>query len=176
MFAARNEHQNMKSLTSLSVQLLVAACCATGAHAGSLLAVADGNWRGGGWFRQDIKEPKRATKCRFTFNYSPSSNALSISGKCAGGGKSARISGNIVEKSANKFSGRWSATGGFSARDMTGSQSGNRITLSWRAKPRNSKMFENFTARWTISKGRISVSFSVGKKAQDRLSNLVLRR
>lgn len=154
----------------------VAAYGVTPAQADSLLALADGKWRGAGWARQALKDPKRATKCALDMEYSPDRNTLSISGKCAGGGRSARVTGRFVEYSPGRYTGQWNAGGGFSADGMSGKRSGNRILMSWRSINKGTRGEQRFAAKWTISKNRISVSFFDVTTGQHQMSSLILQQ
>ena len=157
------------SLLSLSLGV-------SGANAQSLLAKADGSWQGSGWFRQEPGGPKRATKCRFTMKYSDKKSMLTITGKCAGGGRSGRVTGSITERTARNFTGQWRATRGVIAKNMKGRQSGNRVTLTWLAKPEGSQSLLPFSAQWMITEKKISLSISGGKGEGARLSSLTMRR
>lgn len=154
----------------LSMLMLIAANGASTANAGSLLADAAGDWKGSGWYRKNSADQKRATKCALKLAYSQSKNTLSISGKCAGGGRSAKVSGYLVEKSERDYSGRWRAI------DMTGRRSGNTIHFSWRAKSESSQEIELYSAKWIFSSKGIVITSHIIAGRGTKLSSLFLQR
>lgn len=160
----------------LTIATLLALPFGTGTTlAESLLATADGKWSGGGWARQTMNDPKRKTKCRLSFVYSAQAQTLSITGKCAGGGRAVSVDGQLSESPDGQFSGRWKASDGSSV-SMFGVQDGDVIWLNWTDKNPKTQKPETFWGRWKISAQEISMSSGNGSTRSRQLSQLDLAR
>lgn len=160
----------------LSLLILTATGGVSAAIGGSLLADAAGVWRGSGWYRKNSADQKRATKCALKLTYFQDSNSLSISGKCAVGGRSAKVSGRLVEKSEREYSGQWRTIDSTSPGSMSGRRTGDRIQFTWRAKSESSQEVETYSAQWTITPNRITITSTIGAGGKTQLSSLVLKQ
>lgn len=146
------------------------------AETDALLARLEGAWHGSGWVREEPDAPARATKCRLTFTHRAEDRALTISGKCAGGGRTARVDGELVAEGDTRLAGSWKATGGLAASGMSGELAGDAVTFHWVATPEGSTVPARYSARWEIAGPSLRIAVFQSEKSRDQLSFLALSR
>ena len=126
------------------------------------LATLGGAWKGEGWARQKTSSDAEKVLCRIENNYFRSSMKLVVEGRCAVPGKKFTLTGSVTRKrDSDTITGRWSNPFGAGAAAVSGSQSGNRITLRFDAlHPDTGKEVAHLMV-WDIEPGTFSLTTSL---------------
>jgi hypothetical protein len=151
----------MTNFRRMTIMLVALAGLAPAASAQSpeLLATLDGAWKGEGWARQKTSTAAEKVLCRIENSYFKSSAKLVVKGRCAVPGRKFNLTGSVTRKlDSETIAGRWSNPFGAGIAAVTGSQSGNRITLRFNAPHPDTGKKAPHLMLWDIETGKFSLT------------------
>ena len=132
---------------------------AAAAQSSDLLATLDGTWKGEGWARQKTSSATEKVLCRIENSYFRSSAKLVVEGRCAVPGRKFNLEGSVSRRlDSGAITGRWSNPFGAGIAAVTGTQSGNRITLQFKAPHPDTGKNAPHLMLWDIETGRFSLT------------------
>lgn len=156
--------------------ILVGLGVASAASADSFFQVTDGQWTGNGWIRAKSGSLKQATKCRLALKYNDKNKRLQIKGKCAGGGRSSRVSGKIASVNVDKYEASWRILGKFSANNILGMRVRDDVHFKWNEQNKETEELETLNMTWNIASNKISIVFWEQNRRDMPFSTLFLTR
>ncbi|WP_428688650.1 hypothetical protein [Roseibium sp.] len=111
--------------------LLLLASSGLPAVGDTFLDQLSGTWTGGGWEKRNLDAVREALRCDFAFVAKDRAELLSISGRCAGGGKRNDIWAEIRSLGGGRYRASW-MDAGRKFEDMAGLLDGRALTFTWR--------------------------------------------
>ena len=148
--------------TAMTLVVLAGLTLAAAAQSTDPLSTLGGAWKGEGWARQKTSTASEKVLCRIENSYYRSSAKLVDEGRCAVPGRKFTLTGSVTRKpDSETIAGRWSNPFGAGAASVTGSQSGNRITLRFDAPHPDTGNKAPHLLLWDIEPGRFSLTTSL---------------
>lgn len=127
------------------------------------LAMLRGEWSGTGWAKRTTDGPRETVRCRVSSKYSPPARRLLVTGKCAVPGRKFNLRGVVSsEVDGGAIRGSWANPFGAGSASVSGSQSGNRVTLDFRAPHPDTKEDVPQQMEWTIGDRAFSITTKLG--------------
>lgn len=152
----------MAKRTAIALVVLTGLTQALSAQSANPLATLGGAWKGEGWARQKTSSDAEKVLCRIENNYFRSSMKLVVEGRCAVPGKRFVLTGSVTRKQGDDtITGRWSNPFGAGAATVSGSQSGNRITLRFDAPHPDTGKRVAHLMLWDMEPGKFSLTTSL---------------
>jgi hypothetical protein len=128
------------------------------AHAQNVFTSLEGSWTGNGWAIRKPGAPREAVRCRIRVRLSESDTRVDISGQCASPGNRSSVNGYLKRQPNGTYTGRWSNPRGLGTVGLSGTGSGERITLRFDAEDPDTGEPISGTMNWTFGGAKFSIS------------------
>lgn len=141
------------------------------ALADSLLEKMEGSWRGQGWIQRQQSGPRETVRCRLDGDFEARLRRIVLQGRCAGGGRSGRIGGNVRDVGVGRFSGTWFGSGLERPLPISGRRDGASIRFTWAAQ---SETLGEGSMTWRLFDNRLEITNSFVQDGQRASGAIVL--